>query len=157
MTDTTTVVHVATGEIVDIDTADDDTLADTLHQLRQHATLVRRWQRAVEGELARRLADQPKGRVWLTGRYEIRRTWESVWDADELEGVIADLMSRGVLHRQTTAEIFKHPPVELSRTAANRLLERTTGDTHDQIAACRTWRAKGITVEASLPLIPDQD
>jgi hypothetical protein len=155
------IIVPGTGEVLDdLGSYDPDVLAQAAVLLREEQSRLRKMQHAVEAELKDRLVARggPPNRVWVTGEFELKLANESVWDAEELEGVLDDLADRGLLHRRLAEGVFKAPPPpEVSRSAANRLLDRLTGEAHAAVKRCRTWQPKGLRIARSIPLLPPTD
>jgi hypothetical protein len=146
------VFHPRTGELIDPRDAPTETLAEALLLLRDRARDLRRMTGLLDAELRDRMAEQHPGRIWVIGDYELRRRNEAAWDADELEGVVRELLDRGELHQHDVTGIFKHE-ITISRSAAGRLLDRLHGPAHDAVDACRTWRVRGVEVARCVPLL----
>jgi hypothetical protein len=151
--ETLVVFHPRTGELIDPRDAPTETLAEALLLLRDRARDLRRMTTLLDGELRERMAEQHPGRIWCIGDYELRRRNEAVWDAEELEGVVRDLLDRGELMQHDVTGIFRHE-ITISRSAAGRLLDRLHGPARDAVQACRTWRVRGVDVARSVPLLP---
>jgi hypothetical protein len=159
------IVHPRTGEAFDLSTASPGQLVEAVGLLRADELRFANWRRAAEDELIARL--DAEGRrltvVQLPGargfrEIAIKANQESVWDADELDSVLADLVGRGLLAPRMVAGIVTRS-VKVDRTRANKLLERFALHTPEwkAIAGCRTWRQKGrrsITV-AEVPNLED--
>ena len=152
------IVHPTTGEILELEALEPDRLADALLALRDVETRARDWRKRVEAELRQRMP--PERALWCVGDYEVRVGYrnESEWDADELERVVRALIDAGVVDPREVTELIRHETI-VSRSEANRLLDRLSGRAHAAVQACRSWRKKagGLEVTRSLPLLPDQD
>jgi len=158
------IVHPRTGEAFDLSTASPGQLVEAVGLLRADELRFANWRRDAEDELIRRLdssgrrlavVELPDG---TDREIAIRANQESVWDADELDSVLADLVGRGLLAPRMVAGIVTRS-VKVDRTRANKLLERFALHTPEwkAIAGCRTWRQKGrrsITV-AEVPNLED--
>lgn len=150
------VIHPLTGEVLEhLDTQPPETLAEALTVIHARQTQYKDAAAALEDALRRRLII--RGRDQCTfGRYEVtfERGNESVWDGDELEGALRNLIDQGVLDARECVGVITHDPV-VHRSEANRLIGRLSGSARASIDRCRTWRAKGrgrIVVVASVAL-----
>lgn len=156
--DVALVVHPATGELMDdLSRYDPDTLADALTLIKERKGELDRARRALDDELRRRIIERggSPGRVWITGEYELKLANGREWDADELEGVLRALVDDGVLDVHDVLGVIRHE-AKVNGTAAARLLDRLDGEALAAVRACHTWRVKGLSVERSLPLIPER-
>jgi hypothetical protein len=59
-----------------------------------------------------------------------------------------------VLAPRDVLGVIKHE-AKVNGTNAARLLDRLEGDALRAVKACFTWRVKGLQVEPSLPLLPE--
>jgi hypothetical protein len=165
------VVHPQTGEIVDLETLPTDRLAEAVLAFRERERDLKAMRIAVEGEvrhryeqdLERRGVTYPSSKhVVCAGDFEIRIEGgnESVWDPDELEVVLRDLIDDGVISAADVTDVIRHETV-VSRSSANALLDRLSGRAYDAVKRCRTWRRKGpgrVQVDRSIALpVPGQD
>ena len=66
----------------------------------------------------------------------------SVWDADELEAALRDLVEAGEVQAGDVTEIIRHVTT-VNGTEADRLVKRLTGLAKDAVERCRSWRAPG--------------
>lgn len=146
----TDVVHLRTGELITDPTLHDaDELAEASLLLRERERMYREMRYVIDAELGTRLSRRRHPRqVWATGQFEVKSANESVWDADELEGVLADLIERGELASRDVEGVLKREVV-VSRSTANRLLDRLEGPAHEAIERCRSWRQTGVKVVRS--------
>lgn len=154
------VVHPGTGELLPpLESCADDTLADALYALQDYEARAREWRKRIEAELRDRLLREQRA-IMVAGGYEVRLKTrnESVWDADELETVVRDLIDRRIVDAAEVTDLIKHETT-VSRTQANRLLDRLSGPAHAAVKRCRTWRktsSSTLEVTPSVPLLPDQ-
>jgi hypothetical protein len=148
------VVDPRTGEIIDLTLAP-NRLAGFTHDLEQHKRLVVDTLKIVEDELRRQMGDRT---LWPVGDWEItlEAANESVWDAEELEGVLRDLVDRGEVNAGSLTGIIRHETV-VSRTEAGRLVKQLTGPARMAVERCRTWQRKRgrlrVVPSAGLPEI----
>ena len=161
MTSTTTehvghVIHPLTGEVLErLDQQPPEILAEALAVIHGRQAQYKTAASALEDELRRRL--ELRGRhQCVFGRYEVsfEQGNESVWDGDELEAALRNLIDQGVLDARECVGVITHDPV-VHRTEANRLIGRLSGGARHSIERCRSWRAKGrgrIVVAKSVEL-----
>lgn len=153
------VVHPATGELLlDLDQQPPEVLAEAFALMKVREAELAAWRKLIAAELERRLSMRQRS-VWLVGDYEVRHEAgnESVWDADELERVVRELIDEGVISASEVTDLIRHETI-VSRTAAKRLQARLTGHAERAVRACCTWRKKpraALTVTRSQPLIPE--
>jgi hypothetical protein len=151
-------VNPTTGEVLSgaVEAASDEQLADFSYALHEHETKLKTIRADLDAELRRRLTERNRT-LMAVGDYEVRIDGgnESVWDPDELETTLRRLIDDGKLAAREVTDVLHHETV-VSRSHANRLLERLAGDAHDAVARCRSWRKKPgrIRVERSVAL-PD--
>jgi hypothetical protein len=154
------VVHPSTGEILgDLQAAPPEVLADTYLHLQDRERQIKEWRQLLAVELQARLAIRQRS-VMVVGDYEIRHEAgnESVWDADELELVLARLIDEGVITASETTGLITRVAT-VNRTQAKRLQARLTGHARTAIDTCCTWRRKPraqLTVTRAIPLITDE-
>jgi hypothetical protein len=113
----------------------------------------------VDDELRRRLEHDGR-REAVVGGYQlsVRGGRQRVWDADELEGVVRDLVSSGVLDAGEIAELISREPKVNGRLAAS-ILDRLSGAARDVFAACFAWEARtpGLSIEPVPHQLPEGD
>jgi hypothetical protein len=136
-------------------------LAQALDTIRCRQTDLKAAAAEIEAELRRRLRQHDRTTVVLDGwEIAVESGNESVWDSDELEGVLRDLVDNGVVTAGELTGIIRRDPV-VSRTDANRLAARLSGAARAAVEACRTWRQKSpgrVRVTRSVPQVTaDQD
>jgi hypothetical protein len=131
-------VDPRSGELLDLATAPPEQLADALDVIRQ----LRNFEKAIEGELRARLAVRQRTEERF-GEWTVRveQTNRSVWDAEELEGVLRELVGEGAITRGEATGVIRRE-VKVSGTEANSLAKRLTGDARQAVEACRTWERK---------------
>lgn len=152
------VIHPATGEVL-TETAlyDSDVLAEAALLMRERERELYKMRHVLEDELGARHEARGKRGWWPVGNFEVKPKWSAEWDADELEGVVRDLIDRGVIDQRDVQGVFKRV-VTVSRSAAGRFLDRLEGTpAHAEVKQCRTWRRAGLEVVRSVPLLPPQD
>jgi hypothetical protein len=158
-------IHPGTGEVLtDVATVSTEVLAEAALLLREHEREMRDMRHAMETELGERYeqrrrrggADHPTG-WWPVGDYEVKPKWSAEWDADELDGVVRDLIDRGVVEPRAAAGVFKRT-ITVSRSVAARFLNHLEGTpAYAEVKQCRTWRRAGLEVVRSVPLLPPPD
>jgi hypothetical protein len=154
------VVHPATGEILDpLAIQSPEKLAEMLISVRELQDKLKRFGAVVEDELRGRM--ETRGRnAWIIGDYglEIEVRNETVWDGDELEGVLRELVDEGVVNAGELTEVIRHK-TEVSRTEANRLVGRLASPARDAVERCRRWErvSRGrVKVVRQVPLIQEK-
>ena len=157
MPDDLVVAHPVTGELLDnLDSQPPAVLAEALFELRARKARMRTSERALEAELRRRVELRERA-VHIVGDYEISAKPESrrEWDADELEGVLRELLDRGVVHAGELTEVIRHETF-VSASEALRLLNRLSGDARTAVERCYRWQKKPgrLIVERSVDLLP---
>lgn len=156
------VVHPVTGEVlvaadIELETLSPDTLAEALLVAREHESQVRNVRVAIERELKAR-ALRRESKRWLLERFEIavKPVRESVWDPDELEATVRELVDRGVVDAGEWTDLIRHETI-VSRSTAARLERQLSGAALDALKRCRTWRVDStrtkLVVEPHRPLI----
>jgi hypothetical protein len=150
-----TPVHLGTGEVLErLNEQPADTLAEALHLVLEREAEAKRWADALAVELRRRLAiRQTKLAVFGEWEVEASTSRESVWDGDELEAALQQLVDEGVVRAADVADVITREPV-VARSKAKALLARLTGDAHDAVQATCSWREKPgkLTVVRSVQL-----
>jgi hypothetical protein len=149
-------VHLGTGEVLDdLGRYDPEVLAEALVLLRERKSELEAMRKAIDTELAKRLTERglPRGRVWVIGDFGLKFKGKSEWDADELEGVLRNLLDEGQLTSRDVLGLIEHVPKVNGRNV-DRLLKRTTGETRNAINQCRRWASAGLAVEREQPLLP---
>jgi hypothetical protein len=152
------VANPRTGEALGaLDTLPPAILAETLYEIRQQVRNLKRMETALADELARRVAIRER-RVYVVGAFEVsaKQPMKSDWDGDELEGVLRDLLDRGVVHAGELTEVIRKT-VTVSASAAQRLVDRLDGEAREAVERCRRWIPNGrarVEVERSAELLP---
>lgn len=149
------VVDPISGEVhADARDLPSDRLAQLAYRLRQAESERRLWRSAIEDELRTRLERDGRSEA-IVGDYALAITSgkRREWDADELEGVVSDLVDSGVLQAGEIAELITRE-AKVNGTLARQLLERMTGAPHEVLASCFTWVQRGprVTIEP----VPEQ-
>jgi hypothetical protein len=138
------VIHPETGELLEnLRELPSETLAETLDAIHRRQRTEKEMCGALEGELRQRLALK-KRKLMPAGDWEVavESSNEAVWDVDDLEEVLEDLVEDGTLQPRELAGVVTHEAV-VHRTEINKVVARLTGDAKSALEACRTWRKKG--------------
>jgi hypothetical protein len=114
----------------------------------------------VDDELRRRLEFAGR-KLDIYGEYEValESTRESVWDPDDTEAALRQLVDDGVLHAGELTGVIHHE-IRVSRTQINKVLGRLSGSPKMALERCRVWRDKGqprVRVTRSVALIPEEN
>jgi len=131
------VVDPRTGEVIDL-TLNPDRLAGITYELDHHRRQVVDALKLIEDELRRQMGERT---LWPVGDYEITLEGanRSEWDAEELEGVLRDLIDRGEINAGAVTEVIRHETV-VSAREAGRLVKQLTGPARVAVERCRTWQ-----------------
>jgi hypothetical protein len=145
------VVDPITGEVVG-DPADiaTDELAALAYRMRQADKKHRTWLRAIEQELTQRLQRDGQhdagGRMVhaQVGSFQLKLATKGRrdWDAEGLHATVSHLREEGQLSADDVAGLFPPQPLVVNGNVAKRLLDRTSGDTHNAIARCYRWQSE---------------
>jgi len=138
------IVHPDTGEVVEaLESAATDRLCDLKLALEDREREMRQMRSAIEFELRSRLEREGR-RLAVVGDYEISvdsaRT--RVWDADDLEVVLRDLVGRGMLQASEVSGLISRE-VKVDGRKAQRLLGALIGEARDAVAGCFRWERRG--------------
>ena len=148
------VAHPATGEVLDVHGATGDQLAEWHQQMRMLKAAADETLKDIDAELRQRMDDRT---LWAAGAWEvsIESANRSVWDWEELEAVLRDLVEAGAVQAGHVTEVIHHETTGSAREA-DRLSKQLTGTAHDAVEACRAWeRQRGrIVVKRSVQLPP---
>ena len=148
------VAHPATGEVLDVHGATGDQLAEWHQQMRMLKAAADETLKDIDAELRQRMGERT---LWPAGEWEIsvEGANKSVWDGDELEPVLRELVETGVVQAGDVTEVIRHETT-VSAREAGRLVKQLTGRARDAVEACRTWeRQRGrLVVKRSVQLPP---
>jgi hypothetical protein len=151
------VVVPGTGEVlIELDDVSIETLADVELALKAEEGRLRAMRRLVDDELRRRfdndLAERgiettdakALGHALIVDGFEVRISGgrERVWDADELEAALRELVDGGVVDARDCLGVLEHKTVVHGREA-KALLDRLSGDAQQAVRRCHTWQRKG--------------
>lgn len=139
------VAHPRTGELLDaLDAQPPARLADALLALRERGSELRKMERSIEAELRRRLAGRERTIVvWDDFEVQVQPGSRREWDADELESTLRELLDRGAVDARELTEVIRHETT-VSRSEAQRLLTRLSGDAREAVERCFTWAQSGL-------------
>jgi hypothetical protein len=131
-----------------------DRLAALVYNLRRAEAERRLWRDLLVDELRLRMrrderTDARIGDYQITLKSADRRDW----DADELEGVVNDLVATNVLDQREITELWRTKR-EVNGMEAKRLLDRLTGASHDLLSGCFKWIRRDPTV--TIEHVPEQ-
>lgn len=134
-------VPLRSGEAVAVRDAATDQLADALDFLKQRAREARELQDVISRELVERLRHENR-RSATVGDWTVTaqsgRTRE--WDASELEGVLEDLVARGVISASAATGVIRRE-VKVSGQDALRLAGSLDGGDREQVERCASWKS----------------
>lgn len=133
-------VHPGTGELLEqLDQQPPETLAEALAAVNATRADLDKWQRALEGELRRRLKALDRT-FTVFGDWEVRAPVgrSRSWDAAELEGVLTGLAQEGVIKAAEAAGVIVREP-KVAGKAALALRSRLTGDARAAVDDTWTW------------------
>ena len=140
------IVDPSTGEIIDLEKVDPPTLIKAVEMIKRYEEKWKLWRWAAEDEVLRRM-DEAQDRLvevemadgrQLQVEIDARRTRQ--WDADELEGVLEDLVKRRRLRRiQAMGALERVWKVDGNHM--KDLLESLSprSEAHKAITACFQW------------------
>lgn len=128
------------GEFIDTSTAPAERVADVLHAVREREAALKAARAELEAELRRRLEVRQRKTI-VFGGFEVTLDGgrESVWDPDELERTLRDLVDEGALSAGELTGVIRHETT-VSRSEAKRLVGRLHGRAAAAVKACCTWR-----------------
>ena len=140
----TTVVratHPVTGEIIDLDSPTPE-LARLLLLVDEHLRVCRAAAKAVKDELTGRIGAEPDRKLITGGvMLELRRRSESVWDVEELEVALQELIDAGTISAGDCTGIIDRTP-HVHRDRLNRLVGQLPDGARQQVEACRHWQRR---------------
>jgi hypothetical protein len=140
------VVHPGTGELFeDLESTGPERLADLLLAIRDKQAALKEADHVVSDEIRQRMELRGR-RAWVVGDYglELDAGQTSVWDADELEVALRQLVDDGVLSARECTGLLTHEVV-VHRSELNRVIARLQGPARELVVRCRTWRGKTST------------
>jgi hypothetical protein len=140
------VVHPDTGERIDnLDAQPPEKLAELYLVVDARLTALKEAKQLLTRQLRRRVDIKTGGmnRVAVFGDFEVQDhpAMRREWDADELEGVLRDLIDQGVIHAGEVTDVIRHK-TEVTGTVAASLERRLVGSALEALKGCRKWVKK---------------
>ena len=148
-------VNPSTGEVLEnLEQQPPADLCDALDAINTREAQLKAWRAPIETELRRRL-NLRQTKLAVFGDWEVEATVrrESVWDADQLEATMRQLVDDGTVTAGDLTGVITREPV-VSRSKARDLAKRLDGVARELVNACCTWREKPgrVTVTRSVVL-----
>ena len=138
------VVHPATGEVLDAAGAAGDQLAEWHDQLAAIKRAADTALRDVDTELRHRMGDRTGPVPMGTWEVSAKTPRTSVWDWEELEVVLRELVEAGVVQAGDVTEVIYHKTGGRAKEAGD-LVKRLAGVAKDNVERCRSYKP-GTTV-----------
>mgnify|MGYP000847483191 FL=1 len=142
-----TVVHPATGEILDLAGQPTDQLAGLLNGCRVYQQQVADFREQVEQVICDRM-DRQNQRTAVVGtvKLTVNAQARTEWDLERLRAVLADLVRAGLLNEDAAAAVIERPvpkplPERVNAAAARKL------EGHEQVRECARKVAQRRTVK----------
>lgn len=135
-------VNPRTGETIDLPNARHENLVEALLVLQAHERRAKEWRTAVEDELVRRHGERRSAQVVGGFEVDIDRGYTRVWDAEELELVLVDLVAAGLVASKDMAGVITREPKTDGRKMQT-LLNRVDGDALVELRRCFKWEQRG--------------
>jgi hypothetical protein len=155
--DASNLIVPGTGEVVSLN-APTDMLADTVLKARGAERELRELRRQIEAELQGRMHAAERS-VLYGDEYEVRipERNDAVWDEDDLEDVLRDLIEQGTLLPAEVVGVITHE-TRVSKSAAGRLVKRLRGAARQRVESCRHWQKSygAVEVTRAQQLIPSE-
>lgn len=155
------VVHPATGEVLEhLRQLPAEVLADAQLAIVERQAELKEARAAIDTELRSRL--EMRGRRYdIYGEFEITLEGgrESVWDPDDTEATLRQLIDDGTLTAGELTGVIRHETL-VSRTQINLVLGRLSGPAKTALERCRVWREKGqprVRVTRQMQLIEEAE
>jgi len=153
------VINPSTGELVDLHQAPVEYVAEVYLQVREQQTRLEDMRRQLKAELQDRLEIRGVAKM-VAGDYEIGESHgtRSVWDGQQLEAVVRDLLDQGVVELRDVVGLIRHDTV-VNGNVANSLSRRLIGAPKQAAEDCRTREPerRAFDVVRSLPLIAQRE
>jgi hypothetical protein len=136
------VVDPTSGEVLDLANAPHDQLVKVFLALEERKKAFTEWTKAVEDELVRRHGDRQAAQVVGDHEVDVDRGFTRVWDPEDLDAVINDLVERGLIDKADAGVVsWANPKVDGRKVA--QLLNRVDGDALVELRRCFEWVQKG--------------
>lgn len=151
------VVDPRDGTILEnLDDAPPGLLTEVAVELKRREQHFRAMRALVETELVDRVQAHSRNTVHIAG-YELRVEGgrQRVWDPEDLEECLRELVDDGVLHAGELTGLITHVP-KVDGKQAQKLLGMVNGRARGLLERCFRWETKGkprLTITPSQPLI----
>ena len=139
-----TVVHPATGELLDLAGQPTDQLVELVEGARDYQAQVADFRAVVEEVICDRM-DRELSRTAQVGghRLTVNAPTRDDWDLDMLHEVLAELVERGVITGEAALAVIEQPPPKpvperVVRVALNKLLKHPDGEVVEMLRECAT-------------------
>src|SRR5215471_2717013 len=142
------IVHPGTGELIEnLKVIGTEPLADLMLAVRDKLAALKEIEHLASDEIRHRMKFHDRA-VWVVGNYgiECKPINRSVWDWDELDGVLRQLVDDGVLHAGECTGVIRKE-IKGSAREADRLAKRLDGKPRRMVEGCRVWEQKPGRVE----------
>jgi hypothetical protein len=138
MTTAPTIANPLSGELIELRSASPGLLLEVVAKLKEREHQQRDWRWAAEEELLRRM-DEAGVKLVIVGDQEIsiRENLEAVWDVEEVELELAELVRNGRLQARLVADAIERVP-RVNRGVVTRLLNMG----FEELRRCRSWRRR---------------
>lgn len=137
-----TVVHPATGELLDLAGQPTDQLVELVTGAREYAAQVAEFRAQVEQVICDRM-DRELSRTAIVGghRLTVNAPTSDDWDLDRLDQVLAELVERGVITADAALAVIDQPPPKpqperVVRAALNKLLKHPDPEVVAMLREC---------------------
>jgi hypothetical protein len=135
----TDVVDPRTGQVLDLESTPHEQLIDAFAALQVYEQEVKAWRTAAEDELVRRHGKRRAAQVVGTYEVDVEQGQSREWDADELAGVVGDLVERGELSLDDVNGLITQQP-KVDGKLAQKLLNRLEGQALMDLRGCFKWK-----------------
>lgn len=148
------------GTVIDLEQHSTGLLAHLVLGFKEREQRYRQMRELVERELMGRVQDGGRKIVLVEGlELKIEYGRGRVWDPDELEHAVRELVDQGTLHAgELTGLITRETKVD--GKLAQRLLGALHGPALERVETCFRWEKKSrprLSITPSLPLLTDQE
>lgn len=146
------VVDTYSGEVIDLAAVEHEFLVALTVELRRREAQIKQYREAAEAELVERHGDRKVPQVLGDFEVNVERKWSRDWDADELQGVLDDLVERDLLDSRQASGLVR-VIAKVNGTEAQRLLNRLEGEALVAVQDCFVW--KEARPKVTVTAIPD--
>lgn len=140
-----TFVDLRSGQVwPDITEVPTAALAGAVTEIQARTRRYAEWRKAAEAELLRRLSESRRRSAVVDG-WDIQHVSTGrarVWDADDLELTLRELVDENVLRAGEITGLIRTTR-SVDGTAARDLLAQLDGDAKARVEACFRWERKG--------------